>query len=421
MIYLFGRKIMSKIPTIQDLIDKQEYIPVYMLARYYYRIGKPIISDAFYDEIEQKLKSIDAFKPLLEPYFTRTYDDDPVPVALLNSLGLQEEVEDNTDRSELFAYLDEEKTLSISSVTSYEDAYEFLMNKKSLGLDVMSSLKMDGISTKVLYLINKIALALSRGRNGTGFDFTDTVKNVLPNTADSGMELFRITGESFVEPDKLNILREQFNADGYKTAKSSAISMLRVKHPTEYYKYVHTIIYNAEGLAPTLDETFQKLEELGFQAVPHKLIKHEDIPTDFEKFKVWLLEDVFKPIRKMQDALGMPADGLVLEVNSLDWAGEINNQYSTRQLACKFEYWAFERYTAIVEDIVWEQRRVKASIRLKIKPMYTDDMCEAKVINGFNLGILIENDIKVGDTIVFERNSGAVNILIHGKSLELRE
>ena len=50
--------------------------------------------------------------------------------------------------------------------------------------------------------------------------------------------------------------------------------------------------------------------------------------------------------------------------------------------------------------------------------MQTNDACEAKIINIFNPSILIHNDIKVGDFVYFERNSGAVNILIHGKRLD---
>ena len=55
---------------------------------------------------------------------------------------------------------------------------------------------------------------------------------------------------------------------------------------------------------------------------------------------------------------------------------------------------------------------------IHIERMQTNDACEAKIINIFNPSILIHNDIKVGDFVYFERNSGAVNILIHGKRLD---
>ena len=75
-------------------------------------------------------------------------------------------------------------------------------------------------------------------------------------------------------------------------------------------------------------------------------------------------------------------------------------------------------YKAVVTEIVTTQRRVNASIRIKIQPLITNDDCEAKWINGFNPEILIRNNIREGTEAYFERNSGAVNILIHGKRLD---
>ena len=72
----------------------------------------------------------------------------------------------------------------------------------------------------------------------------------------------------------------------------------------------------------------------------------------------------------------------------------------------------------MVTDIVITQRRVNASVRIKIEPLVTNDDCKAQWINGFNPSILFANNIKVGTEAYFERNSGAVNILIHGKRLD---
>lgn len=55
---------------------------------------------------------------------------------------------------------------------------------------------------------------------------------------------------------------------------------------------------------------------------------------------------------------------------------------------------------------------------VKIEPIKSSDGCNATYINAFNPGIVIENDLYVGKEVWFERNAGAVNILIHGKRLE---
>lgn len=58
------------------------------------------------------------------------------------------------------------------------------------------------------------------------------------------------------------------------------------------------------------------------------------------------------------------------------------------------------------------------SVRIRIDPITTDDDCKAEYINSFNPRILIDNELYEGKEVYFEKNAGAVNILIHGERLE---
>lgn len=399
------------------------YGAVWVLARYLYRIGEePLISDAMYDQITKGLKEkyYDVFKAYLE----RTYDEDPVPYDLLNEVGIEPvKFVTKEGREELYAQLDEEKSLSIDSVTSYEEAYLFFTKFKELQEDLVLSVKMDGINTKIMYVDGKFKIGISRARSGEGFDFTDQLAYVLPlEPGFKNLSELKLTGESYVIKDGIPILRNKYNNEKYKTSKSSAISMLRVKHDPADYKYLKTRIFSAEGLCLTLFDTYEELTSKGFDVPPYLLVTWQEIPNNFDDFRPWL-KSKFDFLWEEQQKDNMPADGVVCAVNSLLWNDTVTNQYSNKQIACKFEYWGFEVYKAKVTEIVMEQRRVNVSCRVKIEPMYTSDDCEAKIINIFNPGILIENNIKVGDEVFFERNSGAVNILIHGKRLDdiLRE
>ena len=405
------------VEVVEGREPRTRHADLYILARYLYRSGDPLLTDAAYEELQSTLQSINY--PGLQEYFDRSYDDDPVPYDLLEEFQLEiaKPLIDKS-REELVPILDEDKSLSIASVTNYRDAYQFMMEKRALGLDVMTSLKMDGINTKTLFVDGSFVLGMSRGRSGSGFDFTDNLRHTFPHTIETSIPELKITGESFVEKKGLPILREKYNQDGYKTSKSAAISLLRVAHAKEDYNYLHTKVFAVEGLAETLDETFSILRNNGFDVVPHKLIHWEDIPADFNAFEVWLKEEVFDYLKHEQDKETMPADGVVLEVNDLNWAGVQKNQYSNRQLACKFEYWAFDYYRSKIVDIIYSQRRVTGSLRVEIEPVVTNDDCTATFINVFNPSILILNNLKVGSDIYFERNSGAVNILLYGDKLK---
>lgn len=404
--------------TLQDLLSEKRYFDIWILARYFYRIGEaPIITDSVYDRMTNLFK--EKCYDELHEYLDRTYDDDPIPYDLLEEIGVRPYVPvTKIGRNDLFDLLNEDKSLSIDSIVNYRSAYDFLMDKVDNKLDVVASLKMDGVNVKSLYQSGKFSLSLSRGRTSNSFDFTDQAAYVLPAFINNDLPELRVTGECFVVKEGLEKLRAKYAQDKYKTSKSAAISLLRVKHSINDYKDLRLKVFAAEGLADTVIKTFEILKSFGFDVVPYLFIPWDTIPKDYDEFCIWLRDAVFQQMHDAQLAGDMPADGVVLEVNNYGWQDTISNQYSNRQIACKFDFWAFESYKAIVKEIVIVQRRVTASVRVKIEPMQTNDACEAKIINIFNPSILIHNDIKVGDFVYFERNSGAVNILIHGKRLD---
>lgn len=399
--------------TLDELMGSDRYRDQFILARYFYRIGEPVLSDAEYEVLNAKMKEQGE-----EEYLTRTYDDDPIPLDLLHEIGVEPvEVGGREGREHLFQYLNAEKSMSINSVTTYDEAYEFFSMYRELKKDLMTSLKMDGDNVKTLYLDGRLILSLSRGRNaGISFDFTDTVRNVFPVCIEGMPHELRVYAEAYVEEDYLPVLRSKYNPEGYKTCKSAAISLLRVQHSPEDYGHLKLVLHGVEGLSEKVSDDFGIMERNGFCVVEHKLVRWEDIPVDKAEFREWLKHDVFDYFE--EKTAGIPSDGVVVEVNDKGFIGVTAGQYSSRQLALKFEQWSFKVYKGIVEDIVWEQKRVMASCRIKIRPMKTDDGCSANWINAFNFSIIVSEGITVGSEVYYVRNSGAVNIMVYGEELD---
>lgn len=379
----------------------------FILARYFYRIGEPIMDDAEYEELCLRMKSC----PEAAEYLARTYDDDDIPVELLARFGYTP-AETSTESS-LYTQMDEDKSFSIMSAVCSDEAKHFFEEKKQLGLDLMISLKMDGNNTKMGYENGKFKIALSRGRRGNAFNLTKTVSKVMPESIPTTQSFMRVFGESYVEESALETLRRSFPDKEFKTSKSAAITLLRIEYPDWCYEYLKTRVFLAEGLGQTLSEMYDILETEGVDTPPHFLIKASDI--DIDNFDEWVYEKILDPMSEM--GTGIPSDGVVVEVNDLMWQGTINNQYVDRQLALKFGPWAFNIYKGEVEEIIFEQQRVFMSVRVRIKEMTTADGCTAKYVNVFGPNILISEKIKPGSTIYFERNSGAVNILVYGNRL----
>lgn len=393
------------------LVKNKRYKDLFVISRYLYRIGKPIISDEVYDKLERSFRE----NNILPEYLNRTYDDDPIPAELLKEFNLLHLIPKETkSNSEFVRQLDEDKSLSIKALTTVEEVFNFIKGVE--GEDIIVSLKVDGVNSKTLYVDGNYELSLSRARDGDAIDYTKNIKNCLPKNIETDKKFVKVFAECFVFEKYLPVLR-RLDPDSYKTPKSSAISLLRVSHDIQHYKYLKVLAFAVDGVSDitTKEEEFKYLQQNGFTVSPYKVFKAESIPKDFNNFEKWLLDvcDLFS-----SNTSAIPSDGLVFEVNNLKYEATITNQYSSRNIAVKLAQWKHKKYKGVVEEILIEQKRVKASCRVKIKPIKTADSCSAEYINVFNPSILISQGINVGSEIEFERNSGAVNILLYGKRLD---
>lgn len=393
-----------KMIAASELKNSKRYKDLFILFRFFYRIGESIVSDELYDNLERLFKE----KHMLDEYTNRTYDDDPIPYELLKEFNLLEYVPDMKVNSRYAKWLDMEKSLSIRAVTNDDETWEFICN--NMNKDLIFSKKMDGANTKTLYKDGNYELTLSRGRHQGCFDYSKGASNVMPLKINAEDELVKVYAEAFVPGEYLEELRRNYDPERYKVPKGAAISMLRVPHDKEDYKFLKMVAIDIEcnRKFETVEDKFKYLESLGFEIPVYKVVKAEDIPKNKEEFSKFLL-DICDYIYKEKG--NYLSDGMVVQVNSL--AGDINvtNQYGDNNIAVKYNHWKPGTYTGIVEEIITTQKRVEASIRLKIKPLQTRDGCSANYVTGFNPSVLIENNINIGSEIRFERASNTVNVL----------
>lgn len=405
-------------PIVSQLLQQGRLLDLLIITRFLYGAGVPIIGDAGYESIE---KACDA-NQIGGEYLNRTYDDDPIPVDLLKEFGLESELPVRyEERMEYYPYLDEDKSLSVKAKVDYFDAFQAFKSLKGLRLHM--SIKGDGVFTKSLYVkkgqdvFREFVLGLSRGRTGNAWDISDALAYKIPHYIEAEADEVKINSESFVVPEALEYLRNKYDVNAYKVPKSAAISMLRKTKGKHIEDYDHLRVYTfaTEGLANTISGGLEKARELGFTPIPYILIEPEEVPDTLEPFIEWLRDKLDYMWRL---GMGIPSDGVVVAVDDLSYVPSIKNQYSSENFALKMEHWSFDYYPGVVKSVITnDQRRVNCSCKVTIEPFFTKDGTKATVINCFNPSILVKNGISKGKRIYFERNSGAVNILIHGGRL----
>lgn len=392
--------------NIQEMWKAKRYVDVFILARFHYRIGRDLIDNKTYEIIEDALQKAN----LATEYMDRTYDDDPIPFELLKEINATNLIPNMANISKYSQSLDEEKTLSIKARRTVDEVFEFI---NSIGKeDIVISLKADGVNCKVLYVNDFLELALSRAREaGSAFDYTKGLSKVLPTKLDTDYNEVKVFCETFMEPNYLTELRK-IDPNIYKTPKSSALSLLLRDHADEHYQHMISLAFGIEGIdnLATVEDRFKYLESVGFRTVPWMIIKNAEIPKDKVAFGDWLFNlcEQFSNNTK-----GLSSDGLIFEVNSLDWKATVTGKYTNRNIAVKMFHWDGKQHVGKVKDIIIEQQRVEASCRIEIVPILTDDGCTATYIQGYNPDILMSQGINIGSTVTFERDSGAINKLVY--------
>lgn len=385
-----------------------------------YRFGYPAIDDTNFDALE--ILYIQAY-PGLSFLQEQTYDDDKYPPLVLDALKLSGSKTTarvpsrNTTATVMnqkeYEDLNSEKSTSIRPVMTSGEAFEFWKNAPMCR--VHFSLKIDGVNTKVMFSSEGegLQLALSRGRATDSIDYTEAIRRVLEyQGVDTTRLKGRISGESFVPLGHLPTIQRLYQEKDYKTPKSTAMAMLRAsdKFAAQDYKYLSFYAFDYEGHKP--DVAYRMMEELGLSVPPYLEFDGEEIPrSSLDDFDAWMDENVLTPLWNKGAEIGIGSDGIVMYLLA-DINTERRDKYSDSNIAIKYGYWAASTYTAVVEEIIFEQRRVKASIVLRIKPTVMRDKNTATRVGVGSPDILIKDNVRVGDTIEFARESEAYNVYL---------
>lgn len=388
----------------------------YKLARFTYRMGEPLIDDATYASLEELLED----NSEAQVYFNRSYDDDPIPVDLVERYGYSYLLPNfDSYGSKYDDYIDSEKSMSIRAIGSYKEAYDYC--RATRGLDKTLSVKINGVNIKGMITkedgedLVTPKVFRTRGRNGESFNVTKNLVRVFNNSSDIAIDKAMITGECYVSLDGMDNLVSP-RGTVMRVSRSAAMSMLRTDFKDDDYKYLRYKIFNCDGLGNSNYENLQKLKEKGYDIAPTIFIPSSEIPEEFAEFCAWLKSkmDYFYDVCQKEF---IPADGLVMDVDNRDFTGEVNGQYSDKNIALKFEYWSHKYYVGVVREIMIEQRSKKCSIRASIEPLITEDNTEAKTVNLHSLAIMIKEGIKPGSKIYFKRDSEVYNNLVYGDEL----
>ncbi|MFI3329262.1 MAG: NAD-dependent DNA ligase LigA [bacterium] len=301
----------------------------------YYNNASPSVSDAVYDRLFDELVSLEKETNII-------FNDSPTQKVGAQIVG------ELTKVSHPIPLLSLDKTKMITDVISFKE-----------NRDVLLMLKLDGLTTKLVYENGELIEGSTRGNGEEGENITHNVKvfkNVplqIPHK-----ERLVITGESYIDYNDFNIMQQNIvdsSGNPYKNPRNLASGSVRQLDSSTCAK--RNVRFQAFTLLEGMDELVKKtnsknslleeLSSLGFDVCKYTLIKNKD--------NINIEEKIFE-FKDYATNNGIPIDGVVISQDDIAYSkslGRTSHHYKDG-IAFKFED---ELHETVLESVEWTPSR----------------------------------------------------------------
>jgi DNA ligase (NAD+) len=353
---------MSRIQELEALILKHKAL--------YYQ-GRPEISDHQFDKLEEELKHLDPQN------------------AALALIG--------TTSTNLEKIKHEKKMLSLEKTYLIEDLYKWMGEE-----EVLSTLKLDGISCSLVYEDGHLKLAKTRGDGVFGENITAKSLwiSAIPKyiTAKNKVE---IRGELFCSEENFFHLSQEMVSLGLEKPTSQrniVAGLMGRKENLELCRYINFFgfEYLSDEKMKTEAEKYKALEDLGF-LIPEIEIHttHKSIEKSVERAKHFMSEGDFQ------------IDGLVFIYNKLSLHEELGETAHHPRYKMAFKFAGESKVTSI-NEIVWSVSR--NGILTPVAEVVPVELSGAMIsrVTLHNYGLVFQHNLKSGDKIEIIRSGEVI-------------
>ena len=292
--------------------------------------------------------------------------------------------------------------LSLANAFNQDDMKDFLkkiknfLNIKNTQLEILSEVKIDGISATLIYEKGFLKKGLSRGDGVTGEDILDNLKTIsnIPTriTSKDIPELLEIRCEIFIS--KKDFSKIQLN---FANPRNAAGGSLRQKDPNQTSKIpLKYFAYGFGAVEPMVfkkqSDFLDKIKQWGFVINP--LSK---VVTGVEE-----IQKEHNNIDSIRSSLDYDIDGLVYKINDLKLQRRLGNTSNSPRWAIAYKFSAEKAITTIKDIIIQVGRTGAITPVAKVQPVTVGGVVvsNATLHNEDEIG---RKDIRIGDTIRLQR------------------
>jgi DNA ligase (NAD+) len=292
--------------------------------------------------------------------------------------------------------------LSLANAFKQDDMIDFLkkiknfLNINNTQLEILSEVKIDGISATLIYEKGFLKKGLSRGDGVTGEDILDNLKTIsnIPTRIISKdiPELLEIRCEIFISKKDFSKIQHKF-----ANPRNAAGGSLRQKDPNQTSKIpLKYFAYGFGAMEPMVfkkqSDFLDKIKQWGFVINP--LSK---VVTGVEE-----IQKEHNNIDSIRSSLDYDIDGLVYKINDLKLQRRLGNTSNSPRWAIAYKFSAEKAITTIKDIIIQVGRTGAITPVAKVQPVTVGGVVVSNATL-HNEDEIRRKDIRIGDTIRLQR------------------
>ncbi|MTB64511.1 NAD-dependent DNA ligase LigA [Streptococcus sp. zg-86] len=346
----------------------------------YYRLDRPVVSDAEYDQLYRELVELEEAHP-----------DLVLPNSPSHRVGGK--LLDGFSK-----YQHEYPLYSLQDAFSFEELETFdrRIRKEFPNATYICELKIDGLSISLTYEAGQLVVGATRGDGSIGENITENLKRVqdIPLTLPEALDI-TVRGECYmpkVSFNRINQIRQEAGEVEFANPRNAAAGTLRqldtrivAKRGLATFLYQEASPTEADSQSHVLD----KLTKLGF-------VTNQDYHLAETIQDVW---DFIQDLASRRETLPYDIDGVVIKVNNLAIQDELGFTIKAPRWAIAYKFPAEEKEAEIL-SVDWTVGRtgvVTPTANLTPVQLAGTTVSRATL---HNVDYIAEKDIRLHDTVI---------------------
>lgn len=393
----------QKSPKAEELLDLRRQIEFHNYR--YHVLDDPLISDAEYDKLFQRLVDLEQRHPELASPDSPTQKvgappldrfktvQHTLPMLSLNNATRREEMEEFEDRIRRFL-------------------------KTSESIEYAAEAKIDGVAVELVYVGGRFTVGSTRGDGVYGEDITLNLRTIrsiplmLHSTERPLPDRLEVRGEVFLSLQafqQMNREREEQGQPVFANPRNAAAGSLKQLDSTITAKRPLDIFCHGRGVIQGADfsshlEFLETIKQWGLKPVP------------FVKACRGLAEvlDYQAKLEAQRETLPYEIDGLVVKVNNTDYQRRLGQIARSPRWAIAYKFKARQATTRIIDIQPNVGRTGTLTPVASLEPVAIGGVI-VRSASLHNMDEIARKDIRIGDVVVVERAGDVIPYVVEVK------